>query len=274
MAITKAPRGIKVTVPRHNAQVIGAKLDSEIKKQESASEWNSLLMTARAERGPQWDIGTQQFLVEEHSELYYDSTPLFDIVNKLTEEEGGGSSREQPAHHHQLQQRPHHPQQAHPPSHHMSQFPMGSPRHQSPMRGGDRDFHPGMGGQHVDSPLRQGHGAPSMQGNFPYPASTPMRGPPGQGVFPGGTPGGGGGGPPFNPMQQQQFFGGNSAPSPMRMGSMGGLTMEDQGMGHPGMGAMGGMGMGGGMQGIPGGPPNMNRRMTRGMTEEGFPMHQ
>ena len=28
--------------------------------QESASEWNSLLMTARAERGPQWDVGTQQ----------------------------------------------------------------------------------------------------------------------------------------------------------------------------------------------------------------------
>lgn len=27
---------------------------------DSASEWNSLLMTARAERGPQWDIGTQQ----------------------------------------------------------------------------------------------------------------------------------------------------------------------------------------------------------------------
>lgn len=29
-------------------------------RQDSASEWNSLLMTARAERGPQWDIGTQQ----------------------------------------------------------------------------------------------------------------------------------------------------------------------------------------------------------------------
>lgn len=27
---------------------------------ESASEWNSLLLTARAERGPQWDVATQQ----------------------------------------------------------------------------------------------------------------------------------------------------------------------------------------------------------------------
>lgn len=30
--------------------------------QESASEWNSLLITARAERGPQWDVGTQQYV--------------------------------------------------------------------------------------------------------------------------------------------------------------------------------------------------------------------
>lgn len=33
MAITKAPRNITVSVPRHNAQIIGAKLDKEIKKQ-------------------------------------------------------------------------------------------------------------------------------------------------------------------------------------------------------------------------------------------------
>ncbi|KAL1675036.1 hypothetical protein EV122DRAFT_194106, partial [Schizophyllum commune] len=43
---------------------------------ESASEWNSLLMTARAERGPQWDIGTQQFHVDVYSDLYYDPTSL------------------------------------------------------------------------------------------------------------------------------------------------------------------------------------------------------
>src|ERR1700722_4464242 len=30
------------------------------KPQESASDWNSLLTSARAERGPQWDVGTQK----------------------------------------------------------------------------------------------------------------------------------------------------------------------------------------------------------------------
>ncbi len=30
--------------------------------QESASDWNSLLLTARAARGPQWDVGTQQYV--------------------------------------------------------------------------------------------------------------------------------------------------------------------------------------------------------------------
>jgi hypothetical protein len=45
---------------------------------ESASEWNSLLLTARAERGPQFDVATQQFHVEEGSDLYYDHTVLRD----------------------------------------------------------------------------------------------------------------------------------------------------------------------------------------------------
>lgn len=45
--------------------------------QESASEWNSLLMTARAERGPQWDVGTQQYVgfssitVHRHKHLVF-----------------------------------------------------------------------------------------------------------------------------------------------------------------------------------------------------------
>ncbi|KAJ2924864.1 hypothetical protein H1R20_g12223, partial [Candolleomyces eurysporus] len=311
MAIIKAPRNITVTVPRHNSQVIGAKLDKEIKKQakakniradiaqpnaelaqsiESASEWNSLLITARAERGPQWDIGTQQFLVEEFSDLYYDPTLLFEAVNKVKEEEGvGGSSsgaNDQqhqppglPPHHHQMQT-PQHPHG--PPQHHVSQYNMGSPRHQTPMRGGERDaFHPAQmgGGQHMPepSPLRHGHGGGGMQGNFGgFPASPGgmnMRGPPGAGSFPvsGGVVPGQGGGPggaaPFNPMQQQQQFfnagGGNPAVvSPMRMPSMGGgMGMDDHGMG-----GMGGMGMGGGMQGMGvGGAPQMTRRMTRGM---------
>ena len=99
-----------------------------------------------------------------------------------------------------------------------------------------------------------------------------MRGPPGAGAFPvsGGVVPGQGGGPgsaaPFNPMQQQQQFfnagGGNPAlGSPMRVASMGGgMGIDDHGMG-----GMGSIGMGGGMQGMGVGAPQITRRMTRGM---------
>ncbi|KAG6331769.1 hypothetical protein ID866_7322 [Astraeus odoratus] len=101
-----------VKVPRHGAQRIGARLtaavDAVVRKDninlkksriryhhnghppagalaqaiESASEWNSLLLTARAERGPQWDVGTQQFHVDVGSDLFYDSTPLHEAVKQ------------------------------------------------------------------------------------------------------------------------------------------------------------------------------------------------
>ncbi|KAI1797135.1 hypothetical protein LXA43DRAFT_982857 [Ganoderma leucocontextum] len=98
---TKPQRNLKVNVPRHNSQRIGPLLTANVEAVaredgtrvdvsqtafeptsalaqaiESASEWNSLLMTARADRGPQWDVGTQLFQVDEGSELYYDPTPL------------------------------------------------------------------------------------------------------------------------------------------------------------------------------------------------------
>ena len=89
------------------------------------------------------------------------------------------------------------------------------------------------------------------------------------GPFP-GVPGG----TPFNAVPPNQFFP-NESVSPMRMGpigGMGGMGMDHgHGIGHP----IGGMAMGGGgMTGMPMNMgPDMGRRVTRGMVDEGFPMH-
>jgi len=71
-----------------------------LRNQESASEWNSLLLTARAQRGPQWDVATQQFLVDRESHLYYDHTPLIPTEpSPSTDAEGLPDAGPSDAHH-------------------------------------------------------------------------------------------------------------------------------------------------------------------------------
>jgi len=79
-------------------------------------------------------------------------------------------------------------------------------------------------------------------------------------------------GAPFNAVPPNQFYGENT--SPMRMGpigGMGGMGMDHgHGIGHP----IGGMAMSGGGMSMPMNmAPDMGRRVTRGMLDEGFPMH-
>ncbi|CAE6495255.1 unnamed protein product [Rhizoctonia solani] len=100
MARGEPPTPVSITVPRHGSAVASGDLLTEVKQlAESegkhfandhggsgqsarakaavqASEWNSLLISARASRGPQWDVGLQQYLVDKDSNLYYDPTPL------------------------------------------------------------------------------------------------------------------------------------------------------------------------------------------------------
>jgi hypothetical protein len=117
MAPVRARSDIVVVVPRHNAQRPSAALvdalttvvrtekprakidsraghtrqsrrprsessggESDALKQaiESASEWNSLLLIARAERGPQFDVATQQYAAypfgcKVHADVLLDS---------------------------------------------------------------------------------------------------------------------------------------------------------------------------------------------------------
>ncbi|KAL0955087.1 hypothetical protein HGRIS_004006 [Hohenbuehelia grisea] len=276
---------IKIKVPRHNSQRLGAKLTASVKAAaddegdlvqtyqpnidsnmaqaiENASDWNSLLLTARAERGPQWDVGTQQFHVEEFSELYYDSTSLQEAVRKQDEEENGvpeskssGMDRQTP------QPGPgHHGQREFTP-HHLPLDPNVTPQHMR--HGTPGNFGYGAGGGMGNSPLRGPFpgGGPGMGGNMGMPGMAM-----GGGGMGGGGMGGGMGSAPgsvgqFSPMPANQFYPGHEGGSPMRMGM-------DPGHGrHPMMHG----GMVGGMGGMPGGhgmqamniSPDIRQRMVR-----------
>ncbi|KAI0078812.1 hypothetical protein K474DRAFT_1770786 [Panus rudis PR-1116 ss-1] len=217
MSPCKPAKNLKVHVPRHNSQRLGPAVTAQVQTQakqkrirvdvrqtayeptsilaqaiESASDWNSLLTTARAERGPQWDIGTQQFLVEEHSDLYYDPSPLLGYLKESQSEsddnKGGsrGSSSKPPV-----------------PTPDFSATAPGTPQLR---RNPSMPPPPGPHGPPY-SPRHSSQFSPySNMGPGPVPAS--------------------------------QFYGGGGDPgmaSPLRMGSIGGLNMDNMG----GMGSMG-----------------------------------
>ncbi|KAH9903029.1 hypothetical protein C8Q73DRAFT_661898 [Cubamyces lactineus] len=252
---TKPHRNLKVKVPRHNSQRIGPLLTSHVETVaheerirvdvrqtaleptsalaqaiESASDWNSLLLTARAARGPQWDVGTQLWLVDEHSELYYDPTPLMEYMKESqqnnSDEPSASSSR---------------PMQR--------QDSVNSPR----MTRGSMP----PGGMTPSMSHSQLYGTPQQMASprHPYAGGN-------QGM--GGGPYGGMGAIPPN-----QFYGGEGVPpSPIQRGPGPGMGMTP-GMGmSPGMGMnpgmMGGIAPDGSMS------PEVRRRVTRGMSMDEF----
>ncbi len=180
-----------------------------------------------------------RFLVDKYSDLYYDSTLLFEAVKKATEGESGehstSQSQSQPQQNIQLTSQQHTFQvQQVPPS--MSTRSHHTPRRDLPV---DYGMSPAV---HMrdQSPHRP-------TGVNPYPPSPAgmnmnmgmnMRGPPGGVPYPGS----GGGGPPFS-QPGNQFMGGDltTAGSPMRMG--GGSNIGMGGGLRPGMGGMPAAGM-------------------------------
>lgn len=242
---------------------------------ESASEWNSLLLTARAERGPQWDIGTQQyvsgseccsitwvtdflhccrFLVEEYSELYYDPSALLayqkDARASADGEDAPSTSTNNVRNDRQPQEVPSTPKNqsqrmlnhhnAHTPLHNPPQYFTGNvPPNMASPRHPFPSPGPGM--------ASQGMGGHGMSGQSM-----------GQGMNYGNM------NMNMGPVSPAQFYGGGNPGMAQGMGGMGMNMPAGMGMGM-------GMGMGGDGMVLGMGSPDPRRRITRGMSaEDGF----
>lgn len=72
MGRTKAPAATPMLVPRKKANAgLSSKTTEHQRGAKSAAEWNSLLLWARKMRGPQWDYGTAQYMVERNGLDYF-----------------------------------------------------------------------------------------------------------------------------------------------------------------------------------------------------------
>ncbi|KAF7986398.1 hypothetical protein HWV62_31113 [Athelia sp. TMB] len=192
MSPSEPLRDIEVIVPRHNAQRIGSKLKAEVKsigqrggkrvdpaqpmqdptlaqaivRISVAYEWHAHHIETS---GRIWDVGTQQFLVDKGSDLYYDATPLLEVQQKQRSDSPSLSRRssnaKQPHDGFNSMPQPHHPHQAQPSPHRShSQGPGqgqggyygGSPTSRYPPQGGFGAMAPGQfyNGREAGSPAR------------------------------------------------------------------------------------------------------------------------